>query len=1477
MVKNAGRLEGYPLSKRQVVLWELHRRSFLQRAQAQIHIFGEVDPELLRTAADELVLQHEILRTRFRRLTGLRLPLQCVEDTGQARWEDKDLRSLNPREQIKAAEALAHEATREPVNLSEDELLHSLLLRLSSNEWRLVLTLPAIVSDLSSLGILFRALIHNYGWNTGELPQLPMAPQFLDVARLIDPFEPDGVGDTLDLRSTLPEEAAQWRPDEFEPAIQRFVLPRRFSCLSDANIQHETALLLGCWQILFRRLNRQASFRMGLYGRQDCSSQTLGPLSFVRTLTSEMMDDMTFSEVIERAFAELELFRTELSPPDNSSPVPHIGFEAVAADRQLKAGGTVFSMESAWSYGEPCGLLLSCWLGQRQEFQLHYDRNRVRDETIRRWGKFFLQLLRQSPARHRRSIDALPLMTRREERKVAALSRGTPQSFRNICIHHSISQMASFKPEQVAVRCRNRAITYGELDSWSNQLAWRLRSLGVGPGHLLGLCEHRSIEMLVGVLGILKTGGAFVPIGLYEPPNRRDEIIAESGINLLVTVGHLVTSLSGWGLRLIPVDSIAVRQSPGGPVEITVHPESAAYLLYTSGSTGRPKGILVEHRNVMNYLSWFNMWRASEGVPAPPMISSLSFDGSLKQWLAPLVQGETTELVPLEVSQDACALLTYLLSKSPASLSCVPSLWEVLLHTIESGEHPPLGQSLHSLLLGGEVVTPDILRRTAAIQPSTKVFNFYGPTETTGSVSFSRVEDCEEITIGRPISNVSFYVLDSAGQLVPPGIQGELHIGGAGVARCYHRLTSLTAERFLPDQFSTVPGSRLFRTGDLVSMKPDGNFRFHQRLDNQLKIRGVIVEPAEIIAVFKSHPVVIDAAVVGKDDARGMLHLIAYVVLERFISEQQFLTFLRERLPMTMIPHRIVQLDSLPRGPSGKVDIAALPVPDFSAQFSIDSYKAPQTATEKRLVKLWERLLGVSEFDIEADFFTLGGHSLLATMLINQVRESFGVELPLRIFLERPTIAALAAVIDKFGADSRDQFKPIKMARTQPFPLSVLQERMLQAVRIMPGQPVLNMIVALELKGPLDYDALAKAYEALQYRHESLRTVFVTSDEKPAQLVSDNILDSIQTIELSNLESQDTSATALQLASAIVQVPFDFERGPLIHTLLFRISSDCHLLFFVLNHIIADGLSLDILIRECALLYESHLTDETPPLPEVPIQLADFTVWQRDWLRSPEMQTQFDFWRNALTPPLTKLTLSTRAASDVGSDFRGGWSQIELGSHLSKEIRLLSRKHAATTFMTVLSAFAALLYRKTGCPDVRIGTEVATRNLAGADAIIGLMINTLILRVDLASNPSFSELLARVREIVLAAFSHQDIPFDVLAGKLASEGIERESLFEVMLVFRTTPLVSIELPELSIKRIRINPGLLDIPYAPAPFPLLLYIEDGAQEMTGYLEYDTNTINSIESEHLLRNFKTLLQQVVIHPGRAIADLPLSELS
>ncbi len=1068
-------------------------------------------------------------------------------------------------------------------------------------------------------------------------------------------------------------------------------------------------------------------------------------------------------------------------------------------------------------------LTLLVFPGTQLQLTAVYDAERFDSEAISRMLGHLENILGEMISDTSRQPAELPLLTPNEQRRLLIEFNQTEREYeKDLCVYQLFERQALASPNAIAVECDRQTLTYAELNARANQLAHYLRGMGVGAETLVGICVDRSLEMIVGLLGIWKAGGAYVPLDPAFPRERLAFMIEDANVPVLLTQQKLAADLPTHQAKLVCIDSdwnlIATGSTRNPETDSTGSTTSdhLAYVIYTSGSTGKPKGVEIGQRALTNFLCSV---RSEPGLTAEDVllsVTTLSFDIAALELYLPLIAGARLVIVGRDVAADGDQLKQRFAETGATVVQATPATWRMLIDAGWQG-----GEQL-KVLCGGEALSRELANQL--IERSGSLWNMYGPTETTIWSTVWRVE-CGDgpVSIGRPLANTQLYLLDGNLNPVPMGVAGELHIGGDGLARGYLNRPDLTGEKFIRNPFSHDTSGRLYKTGDLARYLPDGNIECLGRIDDQVKVRGFRIELGEIESVLQQH------------------------------AAADY-----------MIPAALVELAELPLTPNGKVNRRALPAPDFEALLE-DSYVAPQTPVEELLCSIWAEVLKVSRVGINDNFFELGGHSLLATQVVSRVLQTFGSQLPLRSLFEAPTVAKLAEKVLKPSSSHELAASSLIIRKPGPEakPLSFAQQRLWFLEQLEGESGSYNISNAVRIRGRLDIALLRQTLSAIVFRHESLRTNFELMGEEPVQIIS-----APTEIEISVIDLQGESDFTIQQAAAqISKRPFDLASERLLRASLLQIAEHDHVLLLTMHHIVSDGWSMSVLFREIGVLYEAFVNNLPSPLGELSIQYADFAMWQREWLQGGVLEMQLAYWKKQLAGAPAVLELPTDRPRPLLQTFNGACHSLVLSQELSAALTELSRNTDATLFMTLLAAFQTLLRRYANQEDIVLGTPIANRTRRETEELIGFFVNTLVIRTDLSGNPTFHQLLQRVREVALQAYAHQDLPFEKLVEELKPErSLSHMPLFQVMVVFQNAPDISLTLPNLELQEFNLEGQT-------AKVDLSLYIGQTQEGLRLNFEYNTDLFNAATIERMSRHFETLLAAIVGNPDKRIGELSL----
>jgi amino acid adenylation domain-containing protein len=1036
--------------------------------------------------------------------------------------------------------------------------------------------------------------------------------------------------------------------------------------------------------------------------------------------------------------------------------------------------------------------------------------------------------------------------------------------------HRLFEAAARRGPGAPAAAFDGGTLSFGALNAAANRLARVLVRRGVGADARVAVAMERGPELAVCLLAVLKAGGAYVPVDPAYPAERIRYVVGDSGASLVLCTHATRHVVSGAGAEVLAVDldcDLLAKEDgadlPGGP-----HPEALAYVIYTSGSTGRPKGVGVSHRALgLHNLAVVDRYGLGPADRAAQMTSP-GFDISLEEILPTWAAGGTVVFRPASVAGYGAEFTAWLAREGVTVLNVPTAFWHAWVADRSSSDAAALPPSVRLVVVGGEKARMAALAEWRRhVDPRVRWINGYGPTETTVTATvFEAAGEVEgEIPIGRGLGEARTYVLDG----LNAADEGELCIGGPGVARGYLGRPGLTAERFVPDPFGAEPGARMYRSGDRARWNAAGELEFLGRVDDQVKVAGFRVEPGEVEAVLAEHPSVAQAAVVAHEFQGAGVRLVAYAVTRAEGMDVGALRrWLRERLPGWLVPSAIVVLDALPLSAHGKVDRRALPAP--AALDRLPESVEPRGDTERAVAAAWGEVLGIPRVGADADFWELGGHSLLAMQVLSRIRQRLGVELPVRALFDAPTVRALAAAVDAARSGAvRTPPPPLRASRREgPVPLSFAQQRLWFLHQMEPASPFYNLSFAVRMEGALDVDALCRALAETVRRHEVLRTTFRADASGSWQVIHPAPGKfHLPLADLRAFPDDWARGEVLRLMADEAEHPFDLRTDLMLRPLLIRVREDEHVLVLILHHVAGDGWSVEVLFRELAALYGAFRAGEPSPLPELSLQYADFAEWQRQWMDGEALDAQLAYWRGRLAGAPAVLELPTDRPRPPVQSHRGETRAFEVPLGLAGRLRALAREADATLFMVLLAGFDLLIHRLSGRDDVVVGSPIAGRMHGEVEGLIGFFVNTMALRTDLSGDPSFRELVARVRETTLEAYAHQDLPFErVVEAVQPDRALSHNPIFQVAFALLNVPAETVPLPGLTLRLEEVDSGT-------SKFDLFLEMEEQGERLLGRLEYATDLWEPETADRMIRLFLHLLDCVARDPHGAASTAEL----
>ena len=1520
------RTELMPMSFSQKRMWfmdKLRENNVAYNLPFALKIQGAFDVGAAAKAFESMISRHEILRTVY------------VEQDGHAyqkvlpapRWgfTAEDLTYLKEPALGKAIQDRIDGEARKPFNLATGPVIRTHLLRLPDQEadalkgraaeqYLLLVTMHHIAADGFSLKVITDEISHAYEEQvTAEPSKLrELTVQYADFAHWQkELFDSGLLNKQLDywlahLRGVpvldLPLDHPRPPEQSFNGSNYYFQIPKeQVQALKQLSRTQGVTLymsLLTCFNVLLHQYTQSEDICVGT----PIANRTTPELEkligfFVNTLAlrTDLSGNPSFVDLMQRvrkvtqgAFANQEMpfervvEHLGVSRDLSYSPVFQVMFvlQNSTIDEEFNlAGVNVESLHTAPGTSKfDMTLELSEESGILQG-DLEYSTDLFEEETIVQMMEHFQQLIQSAVENPTQPIGGINILTKSDKDKLLIEYNSTDVDHPlTDCIHSLFENQVAKDSDAVALVDGQERLTYGELNERSNRLAHHLIHLGVTRETLVGVCMARDADMVVALLAILKSGGAYVPIDPNYPADRVAYMLADASAPLVISHSSLNGMLPPASENFQPVfvDRIGpqLRDCASNNPQLDIAADHLAYVIYTSGSTGKPKGVMISHGNASGLIHWAQGVFSEEDLSGVLAATSICFDLSVYELFVTLSAGGKIIL-----ADNVLALPTLPAKSEVVLVNTVPSAIATLLR--ENG----IPDNVKVINLAGEALAASLVDGLYQNTCVERVYDLYGPSEDTTYSTFTLREIGKAATIGRPIDNTKAYILNQHGALVAPGLAGELYLSGTGVTRGYRNREDLTQEKYLPNPFENDPKyARMYRTGDLVRYMDNGNLEYLGRIDHQVKVRGFRIELGEIQSVLNSVDGVQDSLVLTREDAAGAKCLVAYLVApEGNQSElmQQARAVIRAQLPEYMLPSAFVILEAFPLTPNGKVDRARLPVPSIEDLIG-DQFVEPRTENERKMAAIWRHVLKLDKVGVTNNFFELGGHSLLATQCISRIREEFGVELPVKLLFTTPTIESLCLQLDNLENLADLMPPPVKsIDRNGELPLSFAQMRLWFLNQLESGKSEYNistsynMPAAIRLSGKLNVSALRKAFQQLVARHEALRTSFLIDDGQATQVIREPTDWFMDVRDLRHLDAEEREAEVIHLAEDEATRSFDLVLGPLnkarrirlMRTRLLQTTDQEHVLLLTMHHIISDGWSLGILIDEVGALYRSIVSGAAHNLDEIKIQYADYATWQRNWMDGPVFEHQLSYWRGQLAG-VPVLELPTDRPRPALMTFNGSYEPVRINSVLTQQLNALSREQGVTLFMTLLSAFYTLLYRYTGQTDICVGTPVANRALPEFEKLIGCFVNSLALRVDMDDDPKFIDLLSQVQDVTLSGYSHQDLPFERLVDAL---GVSRDKshspLFQVVFTLQNASnTLNVQMPDVNVE-------MLPSVAKTSKFDLTLNLEEGPNGLEGMIEYNTDLFDRDTIHRMVGHLEQILNVVAQHPHSRLSEVSL----
>ncbi|QUI24146.1 amino acid adenylation domain-containing protein [Vallitalea pronyensis] len=1436
--------------------------------QIAFDVKGDVNIELVHKSINAVVEKHDILRTGIVH-KGVKEPRQVVLKERKLKVSYEDYSNMEDKQ--KHIEAFERSDRERGFDLTKDHLLRLSIIKKDTETYRFIWSFHHIIMDGWCMPIIFSECFENYHKLCKHMSlEHHQATPFIDYIKwLEDQDKEEGEAywttylEAYEDKAVIPFIKERDPKGNYNHCTLEYVIEenitKKLSDFAKASKVTLNTVMQSIWGILLQRYNNTDDVVFGNIvssrpAEIEGIEEMIGIFINAIPIRIKAEGDMTFKaltqKVQESAIASEKYAYIPLAQVQSTS---HLKNELI--DHLLVFEN--YPMDQMQEENREKGLLGVDFDSISVFEQTNYDFNItiIPDKTIKvvfsyNGLKYNAENI-QAIASHMKSalesvvenpeiaLTDINILSKEEKEKLVDTFNDTYAEYpRDKTIPELFEEQVERTPDNIAVVYGSEKLTYKELNERTNQLARMLREKGVKAESLVGIMVERSVEMIISIIGILKAGGAYLPIDPDYPNSRIQYMIKDSGVNILLTGRDIAKGIETDCHKIDVYDKSLYRGDASNLVKVNTS-ENLAYIIYTSGSTGKPKGVMIEHRGVINLsISQKKVFNIDESDNIL-QFSSICFDASVEQIFITLFSGASLVLIDKERILDIHKFEAYIDEQKVTHIHAVPAfLDKVTSHR---------SFNLKRVISGGDICSINLANEW---YKTVDFYNEYGPTETTVTSIQLLVKDMDkglsQLTIGKPIGNTKVYILNKEHKALPIGVPGELCISGEGVARGYLHRPELTKEKFVDNPF--IPGDRMYKTGDLARWLPDGNIEFLGRIDHQVKIRGYRIELGEIEAQLIKHEKIKEAVVLAKKDESGNKYLCGYIVVEEALKVQVLREHLAKELPDYMIPTSYVELDKMPLTASGKIDRKVLPEPDGDMNTGV-AYVAPENKTEERLVEIWQDVLGIEKAGIKDNFFELGGHSLKATSLVSKIHKVFNVEVPLREVFKKPTVKELAIFIKSTEESLYASIEPVE--KKAYYELSSAQRRLYVLNQLEGAQTSYNMPGVMEIEGSLDKGKLEEAFKEVIRRHESLRTSFEVVDGEPVQMVHSEAEFTIDYEEVNETEIDERIKGFVKA--------FDLSKAPLLRMGLLKVQKNKHIMLFDMHHIISDGVSINVLIREFTQIYEGK------KFPELKVHYKDYSTWQNKLLKSDDMKKQEEYWINQFRGEVPVLSMPTDYPRPSVQSFEGDRIAFEIGQKLTRKLETIAKETETTMYMVLLAAYNTLLYKCTGQEDMVVGSPIAGRPHADLEHIIGMFVNTLAMRNEPRGDKSFKELLRKVKENALKAYENQDYQFEELVEKLdLKRDMSRNPLFDTMFVLQNTGSMAIEIQDLSFKPYPMENNI-------SHFDMTLSGEERDGKVYFDLEYSTRLFRKATIERFAEHYRNILKKIAEN-----MDVKLSEI-
>ncbi len=1529
--------QDFPVSVQQKQLWFLQQlapSSSFYNMPSALKLEGKTNITALEFALNSVIRRHEVMRSYFCIVDGK--PVQKIRSELNLKIELHDFSTI-PKDNIekKIRDFLASEIHK-PFNLEKGPLIRSSILRVSETEHILLINMHHIIADGWSVGVIIPEFSYFYqNFKTQDKIDLPpLSLQYADYAQwelnwLKSP-QKDKQMDYWKKQLKNCHPVLDFPFDYPRPAIQTFtgshinfeISKELTSALREfcrtQDVTPYMVLLAVLFSLLYRYTNQEdinVGTAMANRDRPEISG-LVGYFMNTLVMRSYLSDEQTFNALLQQikntvldGFANQDLpfeqIIEELHPERDSSRSPYFQILFLlqnAPKPKMELLDLSLSLMDLEIESVKYDITLTIEESENKlSGRIAYNTSLFKTETIRIFKDLYLHILKQVLHNPQIMVNRICLLDESQKQSVLQKWNQTDKALNTQSLIHTLfEQTSKTMSEKTAVVYRDTSLTFSELDKKSSRLARFLQEQGVQIETPVGLYTARSIDMFIALWAILKAGGTFVPLNPAQPLERTRLMIEDANISIIITQANLEKELLELKVNPILIDGQwdQIDSVSETYIKRTLHPDNLAYIIYTSGTSGQPKGIGIRHSSLLNlfYALQDKIYKHQQHHLDLSLNGPLTFDTSVKQWIQ-LANGHTLHIIPEETRLDGNAMVEFIHTHKVNSLDCTPSQLSLMIESglFDKNKHQPA-----IVLVGGEAIGTklwNILRTNTDIT----FYNVYGPTECTVDAAIfafgkGATETSSKPLIGKGVNNTQLYILDSRLQPVPPGISGELCIAGAGLARGYLGKPELTAQKFIPNPFSSVPGSRLYRSGDRARFLPDGNIDFLGRVDRQIKLRGFRIEPGEIEAVIRKLPEIKDVVVLTFKQRLCVFFIPEHKQeIDPAILSQK----IQEFLPDYMIPSFFIPIEKMPLTENGKIDYRAFIVPE-EMELLRPGYQAPRNELETILLHIWQDALHLKKISVFDSFFQLGGDSLKAAYFINRMQKQLNVDLNVAIMFELKHIAGLSQYLIENFPDSVLEFVQSNLHQSKiskafiaklkesseqvinkhsaylPFEriernttleLSFAQQRLWFLDNLEPGKANYNIPTALRIQGNLSETSLVKALHALVQRHESLRTVFNAEDGKAFQTILDSVDFQVYRQDFSEMPLKKAETAALKYCKEESVKPFDLTKGPLFRSGLLKLANEDFILMLNMHHIVSDGWSIGVIVKDILAFYSTFSMNIKPKLEPLAFQYVDYAAWQRKFFSGDVLNQEIDFWKKELMDVPELLELPTDRPRPSIQTFKGDRIRFDLGKELTTQINALAANVQTTAFTVLMTAFQLLLYRYSNEETIVVGTPVANRTRPELEPMIGFFINTLAIRGDFYPNQTFSTLLTQLKKRTADAFAHQNLPFEKLVDSLNTpRSLSHNPLFQVMFAYQPQFLQDNTIQNLAFKPVEIDTGI-------AKFDITLSMAEHNKIIGGEWEYNTDLFDQSTMERMLGHFKNLIQSATENPHLSIQALPL----